>query len=240
MAKVYFKLDLEKDISNWWGSCNSQFMGVDWKLRISPKLRKKIIGKDRKSAAKFLKPFLKKLYRKDIKFIHKFKGEIKEYWAQKEEEIFKRITLITKKPIWPPKIVCYYTTFPRGMYRIKKHFAWMQLDPKAFYTKEIFCSAILHEIFHFQFHKYFWEYCKTLGMNKIEINNVKEAVTFLLNKEFLDLIPFKDRGYKIHSNFRKDLSKIWHQEKNFRKLLKKASTLIKGKYSYLVRGMDKK
>lgn len=231
ITEVLFKLNLSKDIDNWWGACNSTFMGVDWKTKAQKNTLKHIVNKPKKESKIFLESYLKKRYSPNNKYIKKFKTEIKDYWKQREKEVFNRIEKITKKPIWPDKIICYYGTFPRGNYKIKKKTAWMILDPKVWHTKEIYCEAMLHEILHFQFHRYFWKDLQNKGLNKKEIHHIKEATTFLINEEFLDLIPYKDYGYKIHQEFRKDLTKEWKRHKNFQKLLDKAVKLLKTKYS---------
>lgn len=232
-SKVGFKFDIDKDIENWRGACNSSFMGVDWKLKAPKNTLKHIVAKPKKEARQFLKKYLEKRYKKNSKYVIKFEKEIKHYWQEREYEIIKRIQKITKKPFWPQKITCYYGTFARGNYRINENDAWMILDPKVWYTKEIFCVSILHEILHFQFHKYFWKYLESLEVSRKQIDHIKEATTFLINEEFQDLIPFKDWGYPIHKEFRQDLMHIWRNDKNFRRLLNESVKLIKGKYSSL-------
>lgn len=69
MAKVIFKLDKQKDINNWHKACNSTFMGVDWKLKIEPLVRKSIVGVNKKQATHFLEKYLTVKYKKDKNFI---------------------------------------------------------------------------------------------------------------------------------------------------------------------------
>jgi hypothetical protein len=234
MVRVYFKLDMNKDMKNWYEACNSSFMGVDWKSRISPDLRNKIAGVKKEKAMKFLRAYLNEKYKDDGKLIHKTMGTARTYWGKNGVEVFRRLKKITGHPIWPSKIYCYYTTFPRGPYYMKKDFAWL-LVPSGHSTDKLrYSSTILHEALHFQFHRYFWAYCKKCGLSFSRIDNIKEALTFLINEEFSDLVA-EDRGYKVHKRFRRDLKMIWRKDKNFERLLDKAIVLIKGKYSYLAR-----
>ena len=71
----------------------------------------------------------------------------------------------------------------------------------------------MHELWHF----YTWEKFGEremigLGMNKY--NDVKEALTILLNLECSDLMNAKDFGYPQHQNLRKIIADTWLKTKN--------------------------
>lgn len=231
---VEFKLDKDKDMWNWWDACNDSYMGVDWKQRTTPEIRAKLVGKTQKEAKDFLREYLeKKIYSTD-KFL-KAQKEIEFFWKNIELEIIKRIENITKKTIWPSKITCYYTTFPRGPYRfnLKTSTAYILMDPIGFSPKERFCRSIVHEMLHFQMHKYFWKYLQEKNLTDKQVDHIKEALTFLLNENFIDLFKVPEKGYEIHDKLREDLAKFWRESNNFLELLDYASVLIKEKYSNL-------
>ena len=71
----------------------------------------------------------------------------------------------------------------------------------------------MHELWHF----YTWEKFGEremirLGMNKY--NDVKEALTILLNLECSDLMNANDLGYPQHQNLRKIIADTWLKTKN--------------------------
>lgn len=59
------------------------------------------------------------------------------------------------------------------------------------------------------------------------MDDLKEALTFILNTDFNDLLLVEDKGYPAHQKLRKKLKKIWEKEKNFNKFLDKAIMLMK-------------
>jgi hypothetical protein len=232
MVSVDFRFNLKGDIDNWWDACNSSFMGNDWKMWIRPDLREKIVGVRKDKAERFLRPYLEGVYKREGKHVLKMIGVSKRYWDENETEIYSRLSKITKKPIWPPIIHCYYTTFPRCPYGFKKNEGWLYINKKFAKNKKEYAGTVLHELMHFQFHKYFWGYCKKHGLSDAQINHLKEAFTFLINEEFSDIVS-RDNGYRIHKMLRKDLSKIWKKSNNFRITLDGGILLMKRKYHNL-------
>ena len=58
MRTIRIKLNIEKDIWNWWEACNKVSHGVDWKRKIPKKLREKVVGKDFEEAFNLMKLYL--------------------------------------------------------------------------------------------------------------------------------------------------------------------------------------
>ncbi|MEM4605663.1 MAG: hypothetical protein QW103_01330 [Candidatus Pacearchaeota archaeon] len=74
--------------------------------------------------------------------------------------------------------------------------------------------SIGHEIFHFYFHKfYFEELEKKIGKEKT--TDFKEALTVLLNLEFNDLFLIEDKGYENHKDLREFIKEKWSKRKSF-------------------------
>ena len=90
-------------------------------------------------------------------------------------------------------------------------------------------SALLtagHELMHLHFHEhYFNRVEKELGNKRA--HDLKEALTVLLNKEFMDLWFIPDNGYELHKEIREFILKEWKKEKDFDKLLTKCVDFIK-------------
>ena len=232
MTRVTFTFYLEGDMRNWWRACNGSNYGIDWKMLIAPNLRRGIAGVKYEKAVKFLKPYIKNLYKRKKRHIRELMDVCSVYWADNEKEIFKRLRKITKHPIWPAKIYCYYTSFPRCPYGMAKNHAFLYITQLYLKYKKGCASTMLHEIMHFQFHKYFWEYCKKRGLDENQTQHLKEAVTFLINEEFSGLV-FREKGYPIHKKLRAELKTTWRKERNFRKIIDRGIFLIKNKYTDL-------
>lgn len=89
-------------------------------------------------------------------------------------------------------------------------------------------TTICHEILHFQFLKYYKKYLEKKGLKNDQIEDLKEALTFLLNEtEFEGIILSQDNGYPKHQELRKKLRNIWSKNKNFQNLIDEAIGIIK-------------
>ena len=229
MSRVNFTFNLRGDITNWYDACNSVSYGIDWKIRIKPDIRRKIVGVKYEKAVKFLKPYLKELYKQRKNHIRELMDICSVYWDSNEKEIFTRLRKIMKHPVWPEKISCFYTSFPRCPYGFAKNHAWLYLEERHLEKQKVCATVMLHEIMHFQFHKYYWEYCREHGLNPSQTQHLKEATTFLINEEFSDL-KLHEWGYPIHKRLRTELKKAWIKDKNFRRLVDRGIVLIKTKY----------
>lgn len=220
---------------NWWEACNSKSWGVDWKEKAPEEVRKKIVGKTLDEVKDFLSDYLEIVYKKDKK-LETFQKKLPKSWEENKEKILDILENIMGKFLVPKKLICYYTSFPRGPYDMND-FSWIQIpffnNPKTgeFSVKK-YISGIVHELMHFQFHHYYWEEAKKLGLSETQVGHLKEASTVLMNL-YYDGILGQDYGYDIHQRLRKDLIKIWGETGNFENFLVKSVDLIKVKYSSL-------
>lgn len=212
MPKIIFKIDLEKDAWNWWDAGNKISYGENWKERVGKKLQAKIVGKSKSQAFKFLKPYLKSLYKK-IKIRIQL-AEVKKIFAEKSEEIFSRMEKLTNKKIYRKNFTCFLTTFPRAPYDYQRGYVWLPIV----WPKQTYIRIFVHELLHFQTYAY-WEKKCLKKLNREEFENLKEALTVVLNAEFLDLITWPDKGYLMHVGLRKKLLKFWNKNRNFGKLI---------------------
>jgi hypothetical protein len=70
----------------------------------------------------------------------------------------------------------------------------------------------MHELWHFYtWHKFGESEQKRIGIKKY--NDIKEALTVLLNTECKDLFPegVEDAGYPQHQEMRSEIIKLWEQ-----------------------------
>lgn len=230
--EIIFKVDKEKDMQNWWEACNSIFIGIDWKERIPKEVYKEIYGKSYSEAGKFLNKYLEEIYKKDRR-LKMFKVKIPKYWKTNKEEFIKGMTSIMEEDICPKRLICYFTSFPRGTK--DKENKWIRpsflKNKQGKITIKNYFRSIMHELLHIQ-----TDYYGTL--NKLDLfysqkTHLNESLTILINYYFYPKLIDKDFGYEQDQRLRKGLIRYWKKEKDIQNLAKKGERLIKQKYTEL-------
>lgn len=80
-------------------------------------------------------------------------------------------------------------------------------------------GIILHELMHFYTYEFILPDFKKRKISPEIFNDYKEALTFLLNIEFADLLNgWVDKGYEKQKELRADLEKAWPKFKTVREL----------------------
>lgn len=220
MPKIIAKQNIKKDAWNWWHACNKISYSTDWKQRIDKKLQNKLVDKSKKQALKFLIPYLKNLYKKEN--ICQKKKELQNILNEHQKEIFSRMQKVTGKKIYRKNFTCFLTTFPRAPYDYHRGYVWLPI----IWPKETYIRTFIHELLHFQTYAYWQKRCLQ-KLTKEQFENLKESLTIILNEEFMDLIIWPDKGYKMHENLRKRLLQFWQKNKNFNKLINYGISQIK-------------
>ena len=222
MPKIAVKVDIFKDAWNWWHACNKISFGVDWSERIPSAIRSKIKGKRRGEAFAFLVPYLKKLYIKEnIKNKH---NNLKKVFLKSGPAVFNRMRKLTGRKIYKNFFTCYVTTFPRAPYDFDKGFVWIPV----IWPQETYVRTFVHELLHFQTYAYWEKFCLK-HITKEQFEELKEALTVILNESFIDLIAWPDKGYERHQRLRKKLFAFWKTNKNFDELVKFGIKLVAGR-----------
>ncbi len=113
----------------------------------------------------------------------------------------------------PENVIAYLTINNRSPYSIQED--WFFVGASGFSPRK----TVMHELWHFYtWYKYgvIWE--QKIGKQKY--NDIKEALTVLLNEECKDLLPegVIDSGYPQHQELREKIVDIWKKEKNMDKL----------------------
>ena len=212
MPQIAVKQDIKKDAWNWWDACNKVSYEEDWCQRINCQLRNKIVNKSKKQVFSFLMPYLKDLYRREK--INQKLVSIQKVFDKKQQEIFNRMEKVTGKTIYRKDFTCYLTTFPRAAYDYECGYVWLPI----IWPKQTYIRTFIHELLHFQTYAYYEKQCLK-KLTKKEFENLKEALTVILNEEFLNLIIWQDKGYKSHEHLREKLLKFWKKNKDFNKLV---------------------
>ena len=135
-------------------------------------------------------------------------------WDDISEEYTKRAERIFGVSL-PKDIISYLTINSRCPYSIDDNYFFVTVS-----TKSANRTA-MHELWHF----YTWyglgvDEEKRLGREKY--NDIKEALTVLLNEECKDLLSVgvTDAGYPQHSQIRKQILELWEKEKDIKRLWK--------------------
>jgi len=151
-------------------------------------------------------------------------NSLQKSWDIVESKYFKILESITQKPIFSQNFSCFWTTGFMCPYNQKEN--WFMVS--FWHSTPFSITTICHEIMHLQFLHYYQKYLKKKGLKDNQIEDLKEALTFLLNESgFEEIILVNDFGYPEHKELRKKLKSVWLKDKNFKNLVDKAVLLIK-------------
>lgn len=198
--------------------------GLNWRSQIahiSDELLEKITEANFSNARKIVEKYIEEDSRKKYKneVLHSEMQSLEKSWKMVEKKYFEILSKITQKPIFAKRFGCYFTTGLVCPYDEKRD--WFMVS--MWHSIPFSITTICHEIMHLQFLHYYKKYLEKNGLNDKQIEDLKEALTFLLNEEeFGDIILCDDKGYPEHQKLRKRLQKIWSKEKDFNKFLHKA------------------
>ncbi len=116
-------------------------------------------------------------------------------------------------------ITVYLTINNRCPYNISKNLFFVSVSNNSA------LRTTMHELWHFYtWYKFGADKQKRIGAEKY--NDIKEALTVLLNIECRDLLPegVKDFGYPQHQELRNEILKLWEQNPNIDFVWKKLTT----------------
>lgn len=217
MAEVEFKFDISRDAKNYWETANSsKHWGYDFSKDLRPNIIKMLRGKKwDKSTQDEIYNLLKENYKNDEKELDKRLNLIKKDWKKVEKEYFRRLAKITKHPIYTKKFTAIVTTIGRCPYFPSENAFMIQIFGSP--SKRL---TIAHEIMHLQFIHYYQEKLRGI-LTPDKFQDLKEALTVLLNVGFSDLIKNKDLGYPSHEKLRAFIEKEWKKDPDFDVLLNK-------------------
>jgi hypothetical protein len=217
MPKVIFKFDKEKDLWNHWHKSNWKSSWANFKGH--PQIKKICKGKKFDECKKKLSYHLLKLQNSNLIQIEI--NSLKQAWEAIEKEFFKRMNKLMKNK-FNGNIIAYLTTLGVCPYNPDEPSFMFSL----FYSLPHQLKTCGHEIMHLYFHKFYWKKIESkIGKQKTE--DLKEALTVLLNLEFKDLWFSKDKGYTPHQELRKFICNEWEKEKDFERLLEKCIKKLK-------------
>jgi len=228
MNKVTFYYNFKKDAWSWvLIAKDKNCWGLDWKNQVAfihDDLLKQIIKKDRKSAESLVYNHLTSHPKKQLRqsVIKEEVQALERFWRKIEKRFFKKLEEVTDKPVFKRKFDCYLTSGFMCPYNEKEK--WFMIS--MWHSIPMSITTICHEILHLQFLHYYKKYCRSFLSEK-QTEDLKEALTFILNTDFNNLLLLEDRGYPSHQKLRKELEKIWNRRKNFQEFLDEAIKIVK-------------
>lgn len=212
---VDFKFDKEKDVWNIWNTCNS---GTSYGHDFTKNMSKGIIDLCKgKSFEKSKKDLLKRRRIIYDNFLLMFtNNSFSKGWLKIEKEYFRRLAIITKRKINFNKVYAYLTTASKCPYNPNKKPPYFYINffaniPNALHT-------IGHELMHIHLHNSDWwkNIENKIGYDKT--HDLKEALTILLDLEFVDLWIVQEKGYPNHEKLRRYIAQQWKKKKDFNEL----------------------
>ncbi len=226
--KVIFKFNKKLDAENYFIAANSNpKWGGNFTKTLRPEVLKMLRGKKWEEIEKPLMNMLNQGYSKDKTFMKNKLNEISYKWKKVETKYFVKLEKVTKHKIFRKIFPSYITTIGRCPYSVK--YSWFMIS--IFNSTNWNIGTIAHEIMHLQFH-YYYEKELRKQLNHEQFQDLKEALTVLLNVEFKQIISEEDKGYPNHKYFRKYIVKEWKKKKDFDVLMEKCIKYLKKHPSY--------
>ncbi len=192
----------------------TQVYGTDW-ARFLPK----DIVSEKVGNREYLKEYLERKYYATGK-IAAFKA-----WLERHvnaAEIQEDLERLMDKKFGGGTITVFITVFGRGMYDVRGNSFYINYCHR---NPEKSTSRIYHELMHLLFHRYYWEECQRAGLSELQIHDLKESLTVLLNPILEKRGMPMDQGYLKHQELRAKLKQMWedgqYNEKGFEPFLKK-------------------
>lgn len=141
-----------------------------------------------------------------------YKNKYQSDWDSIADE-YKKIAEGIFKVNITNTVTAYLTINNRSPYSIESNLFFVKVP------SESVRKTVMHELWHFYtWHKFGITWEEKIGKEKY--NEIKEALTVLLNVECKDLLPegVLDMGYPQHQELRAKILKLWSKERDIEKL----------------------
>jgi len=139
--------------------------------------------------------------------------KISKHWNLVSKDVESRLNKLFGEKINLGKITAYGSLNSRCGYNIIKKYFYVYIFEK---NPNI---ALIHELLHFYTHKIVLKQFIKNKISKEDFNDFKEALTFLINTDFADLVPGSfDTGYPKQKKLRDYLISKWPDCKDVRNL----------------------
>ncbi len=136
-------------------------------------------------------------------------ADIQTAWFGIEFEAIQRLNRLFEHEPSFSQVTIYLSLNKRSSYNFKDKFFYVYaLNPST-------NATIIHELLHFYTYGFLMPEFKKNNIDKSFYNDYKEALTFLINSYFGDLLPnFHDVGYQKQADLRAKLIQFWKKDPN--------------------------
>lgn len=147
--------------------------------------------------------------------IEQFINEYEKDWSTIEDK-FKKIAEEIFGVTLSKDVTVYLTTNNRCPYDLINNNFFVSMSNQSSIRK----TTVMHELWHF-YTWYSFGITEEEKMGKQRYNDIKEALTILLNIECKDLLPegVEDKGYSQHAQLREKIAELWLEHKDLKKIL---------------------
>ena len=210
--KLIFKYDEEKDIY-----CLLKYGPSSKNSNVNTKLYTQLLNDYGENPTlsetlKFIQSYIRENNIDIDEYVLKYTNEwqmISQQYKERAEKIFN-ISI-------PPELTVFLSVNSRCPYNISENYFFVNV-PSVSTNK-----TIMHELWHF-YTWYKFGITEESKLGKQKYNDLKEALTVLLNVECLDLLDSgEDTGYPQHKELRQKILSIWDEERDIEKLWIKIS-----------------
>lgn len=206
--KVTFTYDKEKDI---W--CLLSYGKSSMNSQEATKTYKELITKYGENPTdEMVSLFIQETLSKNNLYIPETISNYQKEWDAVAKEYIQRAEYIFDVKL-PHDVTAYITINNRCPYSINDNMFFVSLPT---YSAK---KTTMHELWHF-YTWYAFGITEEGRIGKIKYNEIKEALTVLLNVECRDLLPegTTDIGYSQHQELRQKIVSMWEKEKNMKKI----------------------
>ncbi len=213
--QLIFREDIDRDVWNWQRAVSAKSHGVEWKQFLPSSITLEEVQDE-----KFLREYLDKEFYSS--------GRVSDFreWLEKNvnaSQIEADLIALMKKPFLSNVVTVYLTTFHRAPYDYKGSFFFLFEQKK----RERSVTTIYHELMHFLFHWHYWDECRNAGLSNKNIDELKEALTVLLEPILKARGLPPDGGYAVHKELREQLAILYEVTPDFPIFIEKAIPLYK-------------
>ncbi len=149
------------------------------------------------------------LLEKDVS-IEKYIEFYQEDWNNVANEYVKIAEDVFSKSL-PKDVTAYLTINSRCPYSLGENYFFVTVPADPHMARK----TVMHELWHF-YTWYAFGVTQQERLGKQKYNDIKEALTVLINVECKDLLPegVVDKGYPQHEELRARILDIWAKDKN--------------------------
>ncbi|MEI7719004.1 MAG: hypothetical protein WCI72_03995 [archaeon] len=221
MSRVTFEFNKNEDLYNLWETVSKKPLhGYDFSKNMPSNLVTAIRGLSFKKTKPIISKYYANLYASGLIEISLKASETA--WKTVEKEYFRRMDALIGKKLSAKKLIARITIAPRCPYNPQQNSFMIPFHA----TIPQVLGTCGHELMHLYFHEHYFDKIeKEIGTEKAQA--IKEAVTVLLNTNFVLLLFLKDKGYESHRELRAFILDEWKKDNNFDKVVEKCVEKLK-------------